>query len=65
MALTVASLNNAGRHHDGSSAGCRTVGGSAQADDAASLTGSEVVQELCAVASPPAADPGTEPRAGG
>ena len=39
--------------------------GSAQADDAASLTGSEVVQELCGVASPPAEDPGTEPRAGG
>ena len=39
--------------------------GSAHADDAASLTGSEVVQELCAVASPLAEDPGTEPMAGG
>ena len=35
------------------------------ADDAASLTGSEVVQELCGLASPPAEDPGTEPMAGG
>ena len=38
---------------------------SAWVEDAASLTGSEVVQELCGVASPPAEDPGTEPMAGG
>ena len=35
------------------------------AEDTASLTGTDVVQELCAVASPAAEDPGTDPMAGG
>ena len=43
----------------------RPCDGSARTEDAASLTGADVVQELCGVESPAAEDPGTEPMAGG